>query len=57
MSSQKKLALSWLYTPEGPANTTEPAVKVVEVPVPPFEVETGVANGAEENGSNAIRNL
>jgi hypothetical protein len=33
--SQKKLVLSWEYTPLAPANITDPNVKAVDVPVPP----------------------
>ena len=36
MSSQKNWALSCEYTPLAPANTTEPVVKAVVVPVPPL---------------------
>jgi hypothetical protein len=36
VSSQNRLALSWLYVPDAPANTTDPAVKAVAVPVPPL---------------------
>ena len=36
MSSQKKLALFCVYVPDAPANTTEPVVNAVDVPVPPL---------------------
>jgi hypothetical protein len=36
VSSQNKFALSCEYVPDAPANTTEPVVNAVDVPVPPL---------------------
>jgi hypothetical protein len=40
VSSKKKLALSWEYTPLAPAKTMLPVVKAVAVPVPPLATGT-----------------
>ena len=42
VSSQNKLALSCVYVPEAPANTTEPVVNAVDVPVPPLATGNAV---------------